>query len=324
MPTAVVFDTNRHECRTLIAQLAKSSDVFFMTPQFVDPTDSITANVCQVFYSDPSVYHDVRQVLEFIEQESSSSVIDMYIPAPQDVYMGCHNSFTCDEFFKALVGSLIRSRIFIGISHEIFGTGGSNTTASEFAPCTSLGIRQLHNYWTAKMYAQRHGLQVAIGIVFSRESSHNDGLLNYIVDSISRIETGSLDTLTVPSLDMSVDMGSCAEYCARYTREISKVSVGTPHVFVIGSGRARNIRDVISDLFSDVDLFIDWNGNGTDEVGVENSLGRTLVQTDNAPYPPINWSAEPCVSFSRVLLRDIMLESVTKHRVLRSNSIGSH
>jgi len=317
MPTAVVIDTNRHESRYLVEHLAKSSDVILMTARYVDPSDSITSNVCEVLYGDPCSYHDVRQVIEMVDRESTAT-IDIYLPAPQDVYMGCQSTFTCDAFFQAVVSTDVKTRIFMGVSHDIYGTPGVKDIDAPFAPNTTLGIRQLHNYWTAQMFAQRYSLCLTIGILFSRESPRNEGVLNFVMDSIARVEVGSLDSINVPCLDAEYDMGCCKDFAPIYQREIREAAPGKPRVVVIGSGRTRKMRDLVVELFAETGIFITWERSGTSEVGIDTSIDRVYVTTDDRPCPAPCSSASGRVSFSAPYIREMLHHSIERHKVLRS------
>lgn len=231
--------------------------------------------------------------------------------------MGCHSTFTCDAFFQAIVSTDAKTRIFMGVSHDIYGTVGIKTTESVFEPNTTLGIRQLHNYWTARMFAQRYSLSLTIGITFSRESPRNEGILNFLMDSIARVEVGSLDSINVPSLDAEYDMGCCKDFAPIYDREIKESTPGKPHVIIVGSGRTRKIRDLVVEMFAETGIFITWERSGMSEVGVDTSIDRTYVTTDDLPCPAPCFSSSGRVSFSAPYIKEMLHDSIERHMVLR-------
>ena len=91
--------------------------------------------------------------------------------------------------------------------------------------------------------------------------------------------------------------------------------------FVIATGTQYSVRDFVVAAGALLDMKIEWNGDGIDEVGIDNRSGRTLVRIDPRYFRPtevetllgdptkakqkLGWSAE--VSFAKLV--EEMVES---------------
>jgi GDPmannose 4,6-dehydratase len=94
-----------------------------------------------------------------------------------------------------------------------------------------------------------------------------------------------------------------------------------PEDFVIATGKQYSVRDFVVAAASLLDMKIEWQGEGVDEVGIDTVTGRRLVRVDPRYFRPtevetllgdatkarekLGWTAE--VSFSE-LVRE-MVES---------------
>ena len=59
-----------------------------------------------------------------------------------------------------------------------------------------------------------------------------------------------------------------------------------PEDFVIATGKQYSVRDFVVAAGSLLDMKIEWQGEGVDEVGIDAASGRTLIRVDPRYFRP--------------------------------------
>ena len=101
-----------------------------------------------------------------------------------------------------------------------------------------------------------------------------------------------------------------------------------PQDFVLATGEMHTVREFTELAFREIDIPLEWRGEGEQEVGVNNATGKVLVAVDPRYYRPtevelligdpskakriLGW--EPKIKFSELvkLMAKADLEKVTK------------
>ena len=56
--------------------------------------------------------------------------------------------------------------------------------------------------------------------------------------------------------------------------------------FVIATGETHTVREFVEKAFKEVDITIEWRGNGVNEIGVDKKTQKTLVKIDPQYFRP--------------------------------------
>jgi GDPmannose 4,6-dehydratase len=64
------------------------------------------------------------------------------------------------------------------------------------------------------------------------------------------------------------------------------VQQDTPDDFVIATGESHTVREFIEKAFSVLDMKVEWEGEGTDTVGIDRASGKTVIRVDPKHYRP--------------------------------------
>jgi GDPmannose 4,6-dehydratase len=64
------------------------------------------------------------------------------------------------------------------------------------------------------------------------------------------------------------------------------MQVSKPDTYVVGSGKKYSIRDFVEMAFHSIGICVEWEGEGTDEIGRNVNTGEILVGVNEKFYRP--------------------------------------
>ncbi|RXH38061.1 GDP-mannose 4,6-dehydratase [Bradyrhizobium nanningense] len=154
-----------------------------------------------------------------------------------------------------------------------------------FYPRSPYGVAKLYGYWITVNYREAYGLFASNGILFNHESPIRGEtfVTRKITRGVARIEVGLEHKLYLGNLDAKRDWGHARDYVEGMHRILQ---VNEPDDFVLATGQTRSVRDFVELAFAEVGRSIEWRGTGVDEIGVERTSGKTLVQVDPTYFRP--------------------------------------
>ena len=88
----------------------------------------------------------------------------------------------------------------------------------------------------------------------------------------------------IGNLDSLRDWGHARDYVEGMWRILRH---DTPDDWVLATGEAHTVRAFVEAAFAEVGKTIAWQGKGTDETGIDQSTGRTLVAVDPRYFRPL-------------------------------------
>ena len=100
---------------------------------------------------------------------------------------------------------------------------------------------------------------------------------------MTRIQVGLQETLHLGNLDSRRDWGHARDYVRAQWLMLQQ---DEPEDFVIATGKQYSVRDFVVAAGSLLDMKIEWQGEGVDEVGIDAATGRTLVRVDPRYFRP--------------------------------------
>jgi len=178
-----------------------------------------------------------------------------------------------------------QARYYQASTSELFGLVKESPQNEEtaFHPRSPYGVAKLYAYWMTIHYREAYGLHAGNGILFNHESPRRGE--NFVTRKISRtaalIAEGAETCLTIGNMNVSRDWGYAPDY-VRAMRLMLQQDL--PDDYVIATGEAHTVREFIETAFSAVDIALEWQGAGPEEIGVCHRSGRTLVRVDPRFY----------------------------------------
>jgi GDPmannose 4,6-dehydratase len=221
-----------------------------------------------------------------------------------------------------ILGLEKKTRFYQASTSEMFGKVQEipQRETTPFYPRSPYGAAKVYAYWITVNYREAYGLYACNGILFNHESPMRGETFvsRKITRALTRIKVGLQETLHLGNLDSRRDWGHARDYVRAQWLMLQQEE---PEDFVIATGKQYSVRDFVAAAGSLLDMKIEWQGEGVDEVGIDTVTGRRLVRVDPRYFRPtevetllgdatkarekLGWTAE--VSFSE-LVRE-MVES---------------
>ena len=148
-----------------------------------------------------------------------------------------------------------KSKFYQASSSEMFGNSPPpQNEDTPMCPRSPYGAAKLYGYNIARIY-RNYDLFCCNGILFNHESERRgkNFVTRKITESIPRILDGTQKKLYLGNLDAKRDWGYAPDYCEAMWLMMQQ---DKPDDFVIGTGEAHSVRDLLEVAFSYVGL--DW------------------------------------------------------------------
>jgi GDPmannose 4,6-dehydratase len=134
-------------------------------------------------------------------------------------------------------------------------------------------------------YRESYGIFGSSGILFNHESPlrGEEFVTRKITSSVAKIKLGKQKVLELGNLNAKRDWGFAGEYVEGM---YLMLQADRPDTFVLSTNRTETVRDFVTLAFKGVDIAIEWQGSGEEEVGVDASSQQLLVRVSPEFYRP--------------------------------------
>ena len=186
-----------------------------------------------------------------------------------------------------ILGMENETRFYQASTSELYGLvqeiPQKETTA--FYPRSPYGVAKLYGYWITVNYREAYGIFASNGILFNHESPIRGEtfVTRKITRGVARIEVGLEQTLYLGNLEAKRDWGHAKDYVEGMHMILQ---ADKPDDFVLATGEARSVREMVELAFAQVGRRIEWRGKGVDETGVDAKSGEIVVKIDKAYFRP--------------------------------------
>ena len=150
-----------------------------------------------------------------------------------------------------------------------------------FYPRSPYGVAKLYAYWITVNYREAYGIYACNGILFNHESPVRGEtfVTRKITMALARIKLGLQESLYLGNLNALRDWGHAKDYIEAQWLMLQQ---DKPEDLVIATGKQFSVRDFINLASKNLDMKIDWKGEGLNEVGLHN--GKEVVKIDPRYY----------------------------------------
>jgi GDPmannose 4,6-dehydratase len=195
------------------------------------------------------------------------------------------------------------------------------TETTQFNPQSPYSIAKMYSFYMSKLYREAYDLFASNGILFNHESPlrGENFVTRKITLGLAKIKLGLEDKLFLGNLDAKRDWGHAKDYVDAMWRILQ---VEKANDYVIATGKQNSVRDFVEKAAGYIDLDITWQGEGIDEVGIDQN-GRELIFVSKEYYRPaevdqllgdpslakkdLSW--KPTISFSS-LVKEMMISDL--------------
>ena len=181
-----------------------------------------------------------------------------------------------------------KTRIYQASTSELYGlvqeTPQRETTP--FYPRSPYGVAKLYAYWITVNYRESYGMYACNGVLFNHESPRRGEtfVTRKITRGLARIDTGLDQCLFMGNLDSLRDWGHARDYVEMQWLMLQQEQ---PEDFVIATGRQESVRRFIELTAQELGWgSMEWDGEGTAEIGRRGDTGEVVVRIDPRYYRP--------------------------------------
>jgi GDPmannose 4,6-dehydratase len=192
-----------------------------------------------------------------------------------------------------------RIRFYQASSSEMFGkvreTPQNERTG--FYPRSPYGVAKVYGHYITVNYRESYGMHASSGILFNHESPRRgqEFVTRKITNGVARIKLGRQQKLLLGNLDARRDWGFAGDYVRAMHMMLQQPQ---PDDFVIGTGKARSVREFAEAAFSHAGL--DWQAYvGTDPRFARPAEVDHLTADSTKARSVLGW--EPQVSFEELV-----------------------
>ena len=181
----------------------------------------------------------------------------------------------------------IQTRFYQASTSELFGKAQQipQNEKTPFYPRSPYAVAQLYAYWIVINYREAYNLHASNGILFNHESPRRGE--NFVTRKITigaaSIKEGLKDCLSIGNLDSKRDWGYAPDYVKAMWMMLNQE---VPDDYVIATGHTHTVREFIEKTFSLLDMPIEWNGSGLNEIGINKKSGKTVIKINPGYFRP--------------------------------------
>lgn len=190
-----------------------------------------------------------------------------------------------------LAGLEKTTRFYQASTSEMFGGLDYNrpdqgyTEDAIFHPRSPYGVAKLYGHWITRNYRESYGMFASCGILFNHEGERRgpEFVTRKISMAVANISKGKQEFLELGNLDSKRDWGYAGDYVEGMWRILQQ---DKPDDYVLATGETHTIREFCELAFNEVDIEVEWVGEGVDEVGKDKSTGKTLIKINPEFFRP--------------------------------------
>ena len=186
-----------------------------------------------------------------------------------------------------ILGLEKKTRFYQASTSEMYGKVQEvpQKETTPFYPRSPYGAAKVYAYWITVNYREAYGLFACNGILFNHESPLRGEtfVTRKITRGLTRIKEGLQEVLHLGNLDALRDWGHARDYV-----EAQWLMLQQPQAedFVIATGAQHSVRKFVEKAGAELEMRIQWQGSGVDEVGVDTQTGRSVVKIDARYFRP--------------------------------------
>ena len=157
--------------------------------------------------------------------------------------------------------------------------------ATPFYPRSPYAAAKLYGYWITVNYREAYNIFASNGILFNHESPVRGEtfVTRKITRAAANISLGRQDCLYLGNLEAKRDWGHAKDYVEGMWRILQH---DKPDDFVLATGETYKVRSFVEMVFAELDIEIEWEGQGLDEIGKDKKSGKTLIRIDERYFRP--------------------------------------
>lgn len=201
-------------------------------------------------------------------------------------YTGDVTGLGVTRILEAMRDLDLPARFYQASSSELYGkvVESPQSETTPFYPRSPYAAAKAYAFHVTRNYRESYGMFAVNGILFNHESPRRGEtfVTRKISRAAARIKVGQQDKVFLGNLDAKRDWGFAGDYVEAMWLMLQ---ADEPDDFVIATGETTTVRDFCNFCFNQLDLPLQWEGEGELERGVGPD-GQVLVQVDPRYFRP--------------------------------------
>ena len=154
-----------------------------------------------------------------------------------------------------------------------------------FYPRSPYAVAKLYAYWITVNYREAYNMYACNGILFNHESPIRGEtfVTRKITRALTRIKLGLQSNLFLGNMEAKRDWGHARDYVEMQWLMLQQKE---PEDFTISTGVQYTVRDFVNIVAKELDMKLEWNGSGVDEVAIDIETGKTIIKVDSRYFRP--------------------------------------
>lgn len=233
----------------------------------------------------------INRLLESIKPDeiyhlASQSHVDLSFEIPE--YTAQVNALGTLRLLDAIKNSEIRTKLFnLSTPYLFSGDTYPQNENTQFDPITPFAISKQYAHNMVISYRKNYSLYAVNGICYNHTSPRrmSSFVSKKIVDAAKKVRNGEDYILEIGNLNPVRECGNASDYA--YAMWIS-LQQEKPDDYIISTGIGYSIRELIEKVYSKINLKINWENNGIDEIG-KDQFGNIRIKVSSKfirPYDP--------------------------------------
>lgn len=179
------------------------------------------------------------------------------------------------------------TRFYQASTSEMYGLVQAvpQTETTPLYPRSPYGVAKVFGHLMTRNYRESFEMHASSGILFNHESPlrGEEFVTRKITLGLARIAHGDDRPIELGNMDARRDWGFAKDYVRGMHAMVQQEEADE---YVLATGRTSTIRDFISWASAELGIEIAWDGEGTEEVGIDTKSGRTIITVNPAFYRP--------------------------------------
>ncbi|MEJ6737156.1 MAG: GDP-mannose 4,6-dehydratase [Flavobacteriales bacterium] len=186
-----------------------------------------------------------------------------------------------------ILGLEKKTRFYQASTSELYGKAMEvpQSETTPFYPRSPYAVAKLYAFWIVKNYREAYGIYACNGILFNHESPLRGEtfVTRKITRGVAKIKLGLQDKIYLGNIAEKRDWGHAKDYVEGMWRMLQQ---DVADDFVLATGTTTTVREFITMSFKEVDIDIEWSGEGINEKGTNKATGKVIVEIDEKYFRP--------------------------------------
>ncbi|MBF89543.1 MAG: GDP-mannose 4,6-dehydratase [Candidatus Marinimicrobia bacterium] len=191
------------------------------------------------------------------------------------------------RFLDAIRETGVVTKFYQASTSELYGKAQEvpQNEKTPFYPRSPYGVAKLYGYWIIINYREAYNLFACNGILFNHESPRRGEtfVTRKITRAVASIKAGVQNHISLGNLDAKRDWGYAPEYVRGMWLMLQQ---DKPRDYVLATGETNSVKDFVDIAFKELDLDLEWEGEGLNEKGIEKKTGKERVVINPDYYRP--------------------------------------